>query len=124
MKFYKIKGNIKKWSNNDLKVNYGHFFAFFIKLKGFKRLSFKVSGILVLLSTILLGISDSYAQYPLYFEDFSNDWKVGAMNYGGVSAAQPADGNWSWVSVGAPSNDGGSAGNWDNMYFRPSNRTF
>ena len=45
----------------------------------------------------------------LYTEDFSNDWKKGAITYGGVTPSQPTDGNWSWVSVGSPDNDGGSA---------------
>ena len=53
----------------------------------------------------------------IYTEDFSNDWKKGAITYGGISPAQPTDGNWSWVSVGSPDNDGGSAGTWNDMAF-------
>ena len=53
----------------------------------------------------------------LYTEDFSNDWKKGAITYGGVTPSQPTDGNWSWVSVGSPDNDGGSAGTWNDMAF-------
>ena len=51
----------------------------------------------------------------IYSEDFSNDWKKGAITYGGITPAQPTDGNWSWVSVGSPTNDGGSAGSWNDM---------
>lgn len=53
----------------------------------------------------------------IYSEDFSNDWKKGAITYGGITPAQPTDGNWSWVSVGSPTNDGGSAGSWNDMAF-------
>ena len=53
----------------------------------------------------------------IYSEDFSNDWKKGAITYGGITPAQPTDGNWSWVSVGSPDNDGGSAGTWNDMSF-------
>lgn len=53
----------------------------------------------------------------IYSEDFSNDWKVGAITYGGTSPAQPLDGNWSWVNVGSPDNDGGSASSWNDMAF-------
>lgn len=53
----------------------------------------------------------------IYTEDFSNDWKKGAVTYGGITPAQPTDGNWSWVSVGSPANDGGSASSWDDMAF-------
>ena len=53
----------------------------------------------------------------LYTEDFSNDWKKGAITYGGITPSQPTDGNWSWVGVGSPDNDGGSAGSWDDMAF-------
>lgn len=53
----------------------------------------------------------------IYSEDFSNDWKVGAITYGGITPAQPSDGNWSWVNVGSPDNDGGSAGTWNDMAF-------
>jgi hypothetical protein len=51
----------------------------------------------------------------IYTEDFSNDWKKGAITYGGVTPAQPTDGNWSWVNVGTPDNDGGSATSWNDM---------
>ena len=51
----------------------------------------------------------------IYTEDFSNDWKKGAITYGGITPSQPTDGNWSWVSVGSPTNDGGSAGSWNDM---------
>jgi hypothetical protein len=51
----------------------------------------------------------------IYTEDFSNDWKKGAITYGGITPSQPTDGNWSWVSVGSPDNDGGSAGSWNDM---------
>lgn len=53
----------------------------------------------------------------IYFEDFSNDWKVGAITYGGTTPSQPVDGNWSWVNVGSPDNDGGSASSWNDMSF-------
>ena len=53
----------------------------------------------------------------IYTEDFSNDWKKGAITYGGVTPAQPTDGNWSWVNVGSPTNDGGSATSWNDMAF-------
>ena len=67
---------------------------------------------------LLMGISfvcDS--QSVFYSEDFSNDWKKGAITYGGVTPSQPTDGNWSWVNVGSPDNDGGSASSWDDMGF-------
>ena len=53
----------------------------------------------------------------LYTEDFSNDWKKGAITYGGVSPSQPTDGNWSYTNVGSPDNDGGSASSWNDMSF-------
>lgn len=53
----------------------------------------------------------------LYTEDFSNDWKKGAITYGGITPSQPTDGNWSWSNVGSPDNDGGSASSWDDMAF-------
>jgi len=53
----------------------------------------------------------------IYFEDFSDDWKKGAITYGGVTPSQPTDGNWSWVNVGSPDNDGGSASSWNDMAF-------
>jgi len=60
----------------------------------------------------------TYSQVTtIYTEDFSNDWKVGAITYGGITPAQPSDGNWSWVNVGSPDNDGGSASSWNDMGF-------
>ena len=60
----------------------------------------------------------TYSQVTtIYTEDFSNDWKRGAITYGGITPAQPSDGNWSWVNVGSPDNDGGSAGTWNDMAF-------
>lgn len=53
----------------------------------------------------------------IYSEDFSNDWKKGAITYGGITPSQPTDGNWSWVNVGSPDNDGGSASSWNDMTF-------
>ena len=53
----------------------------------------------------------------IYTEDFSNDWKKGAITYGGITPAQPSDGNWSWTNVGSPDNDGGSASSWNDMGF-------
>lgn len=53
----------------------------------------------------------------LYTEDFSNDWKKGAITYGGITPSQPTDGNWSWSNVGSPDNDGGSASSWNDMGF-------
>lgn len=53
----------------------------------------------------------------IYSEDFSNDWKKGAITYGGITPSQPTDGNWTWVNVGSPDNDGGSASSWDDMAF-------
>ena len=71
-----------------------------------------------LVCILLMGISfvcDS--QSVFYSEDFSNDWKKGAITYGGVTPSQPTDGNWSWVNVGSPDNDGGSASSWDDVSF-------
>ncbi len=53
----------------------------------------------------------------IYSEDFSNDWKKGAITYGGITPAQPTDGGWSWTNVGSPDNDGGSASSWNDMAF-------
>ena len=53
----------------------------------------------------------------IYFEDFSNDWKKGATSFGGIVASQPSDGNWTYVIVGSPDNDGGSASSWNDMAF-------
>lgn len=64
---------------------------------------------------ILIGIS-TFSQ-TIYYEDFSNDWKVGTTTYGGISPAQPSDGNWSWINIGSPDNDGGSASSWNDMAF-------
>lgn len=66
---------------------------------------------------IILNPSIIYGQTTLYSEDFSNDWKKGAITYGGVTPSQPTDGNWSWVNVGSPDNDGGSASSWNDMSF-------
>ena len=70
-------------------------------------------GMIFVLTSIL-----SFSQVTtIYTEDFSNDWKKGAITYGGVTPAQPTDGNWSWVNVGSPTNDGGSATSWNDMAF-------
>lgn len=71
----------------------------------------KLTLILFLIVTILNG------QTTIYSEDFSNDWKKGAITYGGVTPSQPTDGNWYWVNVGSPDNDGGSASSWNDMAF-------
>lgn len=70
-----------------------------------------------LIITLLITLSLNGQVMTLYTEDFSNDWKKGAITYGGVSPSQPTDGNWSWVNVGSPDNDGGSASSWDDMGF-------
>ena len=70
-----------------------------------------------LIITLLITLSLNGQVITLYTEDFSNDWKKGAITYGGVSPSQPTDGNWSWVNVGSPDNDGGSASSWDDMGF-------
>jgi fibronectin-binding autotransporter adhesin len=72
--------------------------------------------LLLVLVGMVWGVG-AWGQTTLYSEDFSNDWKVGAITYGGISPAQPADGNWSWTSVGSPDNDGGSASSWDDMAY-------
>ncbi len=69
---------------------------------------------LILSSLVSLTV---YGQTTLYSEDFSNDWKKGAITYGGVSPSQPTDGNWSYTNVGSPDNDGGSASSWNDMAF-------
>jgi hypothetical protein len=68
---------------------------------------------------LLLSLLITFGLYSqtIYFEDFSNDWKKGAITYGGVSPSQPTDGNWSYVIVGSPDNDGGSASSWNDMAF-------
>ena len=73
-------------------------------------------GKLLLIISLLLSFN-CFVQTTLYTEDFSNDWKKGAITYGGVSPSQPTDGNWTWVKVGSPDNDGGSASSWDDMSF-------
>jgi len=73
---------------------------------------------LVLLTlSILLSLIGFSQVTTIYTEDFSNDWKVGAITYGGITPAQPSDGNWSWVNVGSPDNDGGSASSWNDMAY-------
>ena len=72
--------------------------------------------ILTLILSLLVSLT-VYGQTTLYSEDFSNDWKKGAITYGGVTPSQPTDGNWSWVNVGSPDNDGGSASSWNDMSF-------
>ena len=71
----------------------------------------------ILTSLLLFVVTILKSQTTLYFEDFSNDWKKGAITYGGVTPSQPTDGNWSWVNVGSPDNDGGSASSWNDMAF-------
>ena len=72
---------------------------------------------LILLISLLISLISNSQITTLYTEDFSNDWKKGAITYGGVSSSQPTDGNWSWTNVGSPDNDGGSASSWDDMAF-------
>ena len=72
---------------------------------------------LILLITLLVSLISNSQVTTIYSEDFSNDWKVGAITYGGITPSQPSDGNWSWVKVGNPDNDGGSASSWDEMGF-------
>lgn len=73
----------------------------------------KITLILALLVCVF-----TYSQVTtIYTEDFSNDWKKGAITYGGITPSQPTDGNWSWINVGSPDNDGGSASSWDDMGF-------
>lgn len=71
----------------------------------------------LLIFIILMSLLKASYTQTIYSEDFSNDWKVGAITYGGISPAQPTDGNWSWVKVGTPDNDGGSASSWNDMAF-------
>jgi hypothetical protein len=66
---------------------------------------------------IWMSLTKDLHSQTIYSEDFSDDWKKGATTYGGVSAAQPTDGNWSWVVVGTPSINGGSATSWNDMSF-------
>lgn len=73
--------------------------------------------ILTTIFTMLLSIVVFSQVTTIYTEDFSNDWKKGAITYGGITPSQPTDGNWSWVSVGSPANDGGSATSWNDMAF-------
>jgi hypothetical protein len=77
----------------------------------------KLTKIITTIFTILLSIVVFSQVTTVYTEDFSNDWKKGAVTYGGITPAQPTDGNWSWVSVGSPANDGGSATSWNDMAF-------
>jgi hypothetical protein len=72
---------------------------------------------LLLVIFVLTSIFTFSQVTTIYTEDFSNDWKVGAITYGGITPTQPSDGNWSWVNVGSPDNDGGSAGTWNDMAF-------
>ena len=72
---------------------------------------------LLLVIFVLTSIFTFSQVTTIYTEDFSNDWKVGAITYGGITPAQPSDGNWSWVNVGSPDNDGGSAGTWNDMAY-------
>ena len=73
---------------------------------------------LVLLTlSILLSLMGFSQVTTIYTEDFSNDWKKGAITYGGITPSQPTDGNWSWTNVGSPDNDGGSASSWNDMGF-------
>ena len=73
-------------------------------------------GIFIIMS-MLLSLAGFSQITTIYTEDFSNDWKKGAITYGGVTPAQPTDGNWSYTNVGSPDNDGGSASSWDDMAF-------
>ena len=75
-----------------------------------------MKNILIAFFLLITLISNSQV-VTIYTEDFSNDWKKGAITYGGITPAQPTDGNWSWVAVGSPDNDGGSASSWDDMGF-------
>jgi gliding motility-associated-like protein len=51
----------------------------------------------------------------IYSEDFSNDYKKGAVSYQGTSASDPTDGNWYTTNIGSPDCDGGSAVIWDDI---------
>ena len=51
----------------------------------------------------------------IYSEDFSDDYKKGAVSYLGTSNANPSDKNWYTTKVGSPDCDGGSAINWDDV---------
>ena len=72
---------------------------------------------LLLVIFVLTSIFTFSQVTTIYTEDFSNDWKVGAITYGGITPTQPSDVNWSWVNVGSPDNDGGSAGTWNDMAY-------
>ena len=71
----------------------------------------------VLITITFIIICNFLNSQTIYTEDFSNDWKKGAITYGGISPAQPTDGNWSYTIVGSPDNDGGSATSWNDMAF-------
>jgi hypothetical protein len=71
----------------------------------------------VLITITFILICSFLNSQTIYTEDFSNDWKKGAITYGGISPAQPTDGNWSYTIVGSPDNDGGSASSWNDMAF-------
>lgn len=75
-----------------------------------------MKNIVLIISLFIVFLTNSQI-ITLYTEDFSDDWKKGAITYGGITPSQPTDGNWSWVSVGSPDNDGGSAGTWNDMAF-------
>lgn len=70
-----------------------------------------------LILILFLAIHSIANSQTIYSEDFSDDWKKGATTYGGVSASQPADNNWSYVVVGSPALNGGSATSWNDMAF-------
>lgn len=72
---------------------------------------------IVFIISLFIGFITNSQVVTIYTEDFSNDWKKGAITYGGITPAQPTDGNWSWTNVGSPDNDGGSASSWDDMAF-------
>ncbi len=71
----------------------------------------------LLILIIFISLAKTSYSQTIYSEDFSDDWKKGAISYGGVTSSQPTDGNWSWVKVGTPDNDGGSATSWNDMAF-------
>ena len=81
-----------------------------INLKDMKR-------VISIIMSMLLSLAAFSQITTIYTEDFSNDWKKGAITYGGVTPAQPTDGNWSYTNVGSPDNDGGSASSWNDMAF-------
>lgn len=51
----------------------------------------------------------------IYSEDFSEDYKKGAVSYLGSLATNPTDENWYTIKVGSPDCDGGSALSWDDV---------